>query len=182
MVKLISLVGHHDRVHDLAESRRTGLYVDHCERVGFGEIRAKQQGVGEALWRSFYRKLRRCMKRRVGSDRHRTVSQLCADVHQHGAPSNLARDALCTTVFESCRIWHRVSPNNARAQAAVVFQPSRRVAQSAPAATINPEQTASASTMKSSSRACRPGAQNCSSSSMPVAITAITAVRGRFAV
>src|SRR5882757_4438712 len=74
MVKLVSLVGHRHRVDDLTIGWRAGLHVDHGERVGFRKVRTKQQGVGEALWRSFHCKLRRCVKGGIWPHGHRTAS------------------------------------------------------------------------------------------------------------
>ena len=77
MMKFVTLVRHRHGVNDLAERRRVRLYVDHRQRVGFREIWTKQQSVGEVLRRSFHRKLRRCMKRGIWPDRHRTASLFC---------------------------------------------------------------------------------------------------------
>ena len=41
MVKLVALVGHRHRVHDLAERRRASSDVDHGKGIGFGKIWAK---------------------------------------------------------------------------------------------------------------------------------------------
>src|SRR5260370_33653438 len=85
MVKLVALVGQRHRMDHLTIGGRSRLYIDHGERVGFREVRAEQQGVGEALRRSFDRKLRRSIKCGVGSDRHCTASLFCVDVQQHGS-------------------------------------------------------------------------------------------------
>src|SRR3981189_1188798 len=88
MMKLVALVGHRHGVDDLTVARRAGLYIDHGERVGLRKVRAEQQGVGEALRRSFHRKLRRCVKRRVWSHRHRTASLfalVCTNMAQRHA-------------------------------------------------------------------------------------------------
>src|SRR5262245_13919785 len=71
MVELVALVGHRHRVDDLAKSRRPRLHVDDRESIGFGEIRAKQQRVGEVLRWSLHCELRRCMKGWVRSHCHR---------------------------------------------------------------------------------------------------------------
>src|SRR5215467_15156152 len=41
MMELVALVRHRQRVDDLAKLGRTGLHVDHGERVGFRKVRAK---------------------------------------------------------------------------------------------------------------------------------------------
>ncbi len=51
----------------------------------------------------------------------------------------------------------------------------RRINQSNTAATAIPAHAASASTIKSSNRACRPGIQSCNSSSTPISTTAMAA-------
>ena len=62
---------------------------------------------------------------------------------------------------------------------APAFARRNRLAQSSPAATAKPTQAASASTIKSSSRACLPGTRSCSSSSAPIMTTEITDVSKR---
>ena len=52
----------------------------------------------------------------------------------------------------------------------------RCIAQSNPAVIASPTQAVSASTTKSSSRACRPGTRSCSSSSTPIITTAMAMV------
>ena len=76
MVKLVALVRHRDGVDDLAVGRRSGLHVDHRERIGFREVRAEQQGIGKIFGRRFHGELRRCVEGRVGPDCHRTASLL----------------------------------------------------------------------------------------------------------
>ena len=76
MMELVAVIGHDHGVDDPAEARRAGLHVDHRERVGLGEVRAEQQGVGEGLRRSFHRQPRRGVEGRIGPHRHRH-SSLC---------------------------------------------------------------------------------------------------------
>src|SRR6516165_3279776 len=65
MVKLVTLVGHRYCVNDLTKCGRAALDVDHCERVWFREVRAKQQRVGKIFWGSFHRKFRGSVKSRI---------------------------------------------------------------------------------------------------------------------
>src|SRR4029453_1466697 len=74
MVELVALVGHRHRVDDLAEGRRARLHVDDRESVGFGEIRAKQQRIGEILRWSLHCELRRCVKGWIRPHCHRSFS------------------------------------------------------------------------------------------------------------
>ena len=76
MMELVAGIGHDHGVDDPAEARRAPLHVDHRERVGLGEVRAEQQGVGEGLRRSFHRQPRRGVEGRIGPHRHRH-SSLC---------------------------------------------------------------------------------------------------------
>ncbi len=70
VVKLVAGVRHRDRVHDFSVGRRTGLHVDHGERVGSGKIGAQQQRIGKLFRRRLHRKLGRSVKRRVRPHAH----------------------------------------------------------------------------------------------------------------
>ncbi len=57
VVKLVAGVRHRHRMHDFSVGRRSGLHVDHGERVGSGKIGAQQQRIGKFLRRRLHRKL-----------------------------------------------------------------------------------------------------------------------------
>src|SRR5262249_8306857 len=76
MMELVPLIRHGNRVNHLAKCWGAGLYVDHCKRVRFREIRAQQQGVSEILRRGLHCKLRRSMESRIGPHCHSAFSSL----------------------------------------------------------------------------------------------------------
>ncbi len=83
MMKLVTLIRHRHRVHDLAVSGRAGLHVDDRQRVGLREVRAEHEGEGQGLRRACDCLLRRRIECGIWSKIHwSTPIEQAAD---HGA-------------------------------------------------------------------------------------------------
>ena len=83
MVELVALVRHRDGVDDLSVVVGGWIDVDDGERIRIRKIPAQQQGIRKFFGRSFDRKLRRGVERRIGSLDHGLCSSVAGRRPNH---------------------------------------------------------------------------------------------------